>query len=509
MTYSVEVTITSQGTTYTETVDSGDPGDYGLADPLVVKQSLPSGNDRLPLAHPDPEEATITLIAASSSTYAAIAQGDPVAVKVWNASGMVGDPAVEFYGRIATLTAQPHERGILYTLSCVDYTVDLSLIPVHLEDWPVEDILTRLGRIETESGQGNLLQRDAELVVVTTEDLAAASASETDALSAILAILDSWDVRMTKDENGDAWSTGTTASGDLWTANNVQLRVSLVPNIVDGLLGTDPVFWLSRRGTPGAPFKRVAYTPPARLTLSGGVYSVTVDAADSDPATGAPILDAGLVRFAPVYTQAKGGNGVANVTIATNADGSARVVHDWRTVKNKDVSDDPDTFFEAPGAPIQLAGPQVSHQLESQLDPALDDVFTATLVGVWRVPYRPNLRAAWNVGTMQEQLWAESDWRRPELLELLTVAGVEAGKLPTDREWVVGLVSATTLTISGGRPVLDIDIIPNTLDHNVNARDLGDTDGVVRMDSPAVAGVRLDQTNPRDTLDDYRIVRGS
>jgi hypothetical protein len=505
MSYSVEVTITSQDATYVETVEAGDPGDYGLADPLVVKQSLPSGDDHLPLAHPDPEEATITLIAASSSTYAAMSQGDPVGVKVWNAAGFVGDPAVEFYGRIATLTAAPHERGVAYTLGCVDYTADLGQLPVHLEDWPVEDILTRLARIETEAAPGvNLLQRDAELVVVTTDDLAAAGASETDALSAILAILNSWDVRTTKDEQGNAWSTDST---DLWTTNTVQLRATLRPNIVGGLLGDDPVFWLSRR--PTVPFKRVDYAPPARLTLAGGVYSVTVDPADSDPASGAPILDADVVRFAPVYTQAKGGNGVANVTVGLNADGSVRLVNDWRTVLSIDIEDDPDTFFEDPPSPIQLAGPQVTHTLETQLDPALDDVFVATIIATFRVPFRPNMRAAWSVGTMQEQLWAEADWRRPELLELLTVANVEAGKLPTGREWVVGLVAATTLTISGGRPVLDIDVLPNTLDHNVNARQLGDTDGVVRMDSPAVAGVRLDQTNPRDTLDDYRIVRGS
>jgi hypothetical protein len=505
--YSVEVTVTSLHTTYVETVESGDPGDYGLADPLTVKQSLPSGDDHLPLAHPDPEEATITLIAPGSSTYADMAQGDPVAVKVWNAPGMVGTPTVEFYGRIATLTAQPHERGILYTLACVDYTADLGAMPVHLDDWPVETIVERLARIETEAAPGvNLLQRDAEIVVTITDDLAAAGSSETDALSAILAVLNSWDVRNIKDENGN---TIPSTVGELWNNGLAQLRVTLRPNIVDGLLGTDPVFWLSRR--PTVPFKRIDYTPPARLTLSGGVYSVTVDPADSDPDTGAPILDAAYVRFAPVYTQSKSGNGVANVYVGTNADGSVRLVTDWRTALDNRIGFTVPWWFSQPTlTPVVGQGPQVQANLETQLDPALDDVSVAGIISQFRVPFRPNMRLKWSIGTMQWQLWADpTPWRRPQLLELLTVGDVEAGRLPTNREWVVGLVAATTLTIAGGRPLMDIDIIPNTLDHNANAAALGDTDGVVRMDSPAVAGVRLDQTNPRDTLDDYRIVRGS
>jgi hypothetical protein len=461
----------------------------------------------MPLAHPDPDEATVTLIAPSSATYASLALGDPVGVKVWPVAAFAGDPAVEFYGRIATLTAEPHERGVKYTLGCVDYTADLGALEVHLEDWPMEDVLARLARIETEAAPGlNLLQRDAELVVVTTRELAAAGASSTDALSAILGVLNSWDVRNTKDESGVSIPSDVV---DLWNTGLVQLRATLRPNIVGGLLGTDPMFWLSRR--PTVPFKRVRYTPPARLTLSGGVYSVTVDPADSDPDSGAPILDAGLVKFAPVYTQAKGGNGVANVTVGTNADGSVRLVADWRTAYDKSIGTTQPWWFSQPTlTPIPARGPQVVANIDTQLDPSEDDVFTASLISAFRVPFRPNMRQAWSVGTMQWQLWAEpTPWRRPQLLELLTVADVEAGKLPTNREWVVGLVAATTLTISGGRPVMDLDVIPNTLDHNVNAAAMGAADGVIRLDSPAVAGVTLDQTNPRDTLDDYRIVRGS
>ncbi len=100
-------------------------------------------------------------------------------------------------------------------------------------------------------------------------------------------------------------------------------------------------------------------------------------------------------------------------------------------------------------------------------------------------------------------------WRRPQLTELLTVAGAQAGRLPNAREWVSGLVSQTVLALSQGRPVLNVDVIAPSWDFNANREQLGSSAGVVSLDSPILAGLTLSQLAARDTLNDYSLVRGS
>lgn len=502
MSYSVDVQIFSTGITYHETVATGDdtPGNvapaYGLADPLTITQALET-NDRLPLSHPAPDEATVTLIALNATIYAKLQLGDPIAVKVYPLAAFAGTP-VTFYGRVSTLTCQPHQLGLLYTLGCVDYTVDLAELPVGLSNWPQQTSQDRVARIMSDAGVAYAL--DASLPLPSDPFHPARSAGQTDALSAMLTTLDSWPLQGFRDETNTAFSTS------LW---RMQQRPRLVQKITADLLDTTTPYLIAGPAHASGQTKRVRYAPPARLT--GAVNpKVTVTAADSSPSTGAPIIDGARVEFAPSYSQQKGGDGLGNVVVATIPAGTpTRFTFDWRTVIGRDIVLAFNNWWSqgVNPAPIGLGGPEVVQALDFDLD---NSTSFADMVYNWRVPFRPDVATAWKVGAMSWQVWKEpTAWRRPNLTELLTVSNVEAGVLPTNRPWIVGLVVSTTLAIARGRPVIDFQLIPNTYDHDLQRALQGSSLGVVSMDSPILAGKLLSQLIAGDTFADYAIVRGS
>lgn len=499
MSYSVQVTIYSQGATYAETVESGDPGDYGLADPLTITQKLAS-NDRLPLSHPLPEEATVNLIAPDGATYAKLALGDQVAIKLYTQSGFAGTP-IAFYGRIASLDSVPHERGVLFTLGCLDYTADLAELEVGgAADYPLEQAHERIQRICDELGMPGMPRVPAGWVFVTSPELAIRGASNTDAYSLIVQTLDSWYQNTFKDEN---WASLAGAP------HTFSVRPCLYPNIVADRLSTNTPFQL-RAGVPWT--RRVSYAPPLRLDMVAGKLTVTADAADSSPATGTPIIDGSRVKFGPRFTQQKGG-GLPNVTIGEDAQGN-RYRWDWRNAT--DWAAGGATFGPGGLTPYESANTPVGPPIVQSLDSILDVTDAgagpspASFVQAFRVPFPPTVAPSWQVGTLSWQAWAEpAPWRRPELTELLTVSDADTPHMPNVREWVSGLVIGTVVTVSGGRPTVDIDLAPPSYDYDLNRWALGASNGVVSFDSPVLAGVTLAQLNPRDTFQDYQLVRGS
>lgn len=507
--YSAKVTITSNSgaTIYALAVPTGNdvPGDvapaYGLADPLVIRQAL-ANDARMPLSHPTPDEATVTLIAPDATTYADLQVGDPVGVQVYPQAAYAGTP-VEFYGRVATMTAQGHDLGVMYSLSCVDYTADLATLQVGgTVAWPIETALVRLGRLFGELGLATPTLPTIMLGGPTK--MAARNIGWTDGLSAMLDTLDSYYLNSYLAE--DMVTAIPFAATFDHTAG---YRPYVVPNIVGGLLDlTNP--FLIRVGSPWT--RRVKYAPPARITNLAGVRTITVTAADSSPSTGAPILDGGRVTFSPAFTQDKD-SGMAMVTTGTDAQGNA-YTWDWRSQIGWAAGGGylGAGGFHPYGQAIDLQGPGTVQQLDTILDvtDAGAGPSPSAIVQTYRVPFRPDLKTAWFVGTMEWQLWAEpTAWRRPNLTELVTVARVVPSKLPTAREWVVGMVSATTLTVANGRPVLSIDTLPDTNDAENSRNVLGSSLGVASMDSPILAGVTIAQLAPRDTYADYRLVRGS
>lgn len=507
MSYSVDVSIFSAGVTYHETVATGDdirgnvtPA-YGLADPLMIQQSIPD-SDKGILAHPDPDECTITLIAANGSTYGKLAEGDPVAVLLYPAASFAGTP-VTFYGRIAAggLSSQPHPLGVMYSLHCVDYTVDLASVMVGTSNWPRQQLNPRITRIFNDANLGFTIMSSStsffdEFTPARTGD------KGVDALTALLATLDALVQNSVHDENG----TDISGVPGSW---RTQMRPRVVPVITNSQIDPTTPYSIV---IEGAVSKRYRYVPPHRLTNNAGIRRVTAAAANSSPSTGAPILDGARVEFAPSFSSQRGGNGYGNVVVIVDSTGgssaSSRFEYDWRAVIGRAVPLQPSgSWWLAQPVPYKIGGPQVISEID-----LIYDTFAHLEVAaeVYRVPYRPSVAGAWTVGTLSYQAWAEpTQWRRPGLTELLTVANVKAGTLPTDREWVTGLVKSTTVTVEKGRPVIDIVLGPNTYDRDLQRILQGSSNGVVSADSPILSTVTGTQLYPRDTFEDYATVRGS
>jgi hypothetical protein len=504
--YSVKVTITSAGgaTVYALQVAQGDDTDgnvaaaYGLADPLVITQRLQQ-NPRLPLSHPEPDEATVSIIAPDSSTYVDMAKGDPVGIQVYPAASFAGTP-VEFYGRINGLTASPHDLGTMLTVSCIDYTADLAQLPIGAAAYPIESADLRINRMCDEVGLPRFGTLPVGWVYPTATLVSARSAGVGDLLSETLNCLDAWTQNYFRDENG-----ANLAGSPIHT---VGFRPCLVQNITGGLLDpTTPFSW--RFGKPWT--RRVQYAPPGRIANVGGLQTITMAAANSSPTTGAPIVDAGKVLFATTFTQDIAG-GLPAATTGSDSAGNA-YTWDWRAETTWGVGGGllvGGRLFRY-GPAIAVSGPVLTQVIDSTIDPT-DNAPNPPwgLVAVYRVPFRPDTKASWNLPSLDWQLWAESGpWRRPDLTELFTVARVQTAKVPNRREWVSGLVSATTLTIAGGRPVLSVDLLPPSYDFELQRWATTASLGVASMDSPILAGVTLAGLSTRDTFTDYQLARGS
>lgn len=500
MTCSVKVSIFSQPATFSWSLPTIDdtPGNvtpvYGLADPLVIKQALTAG-DRLPVSHPLPEEATLNIIAPDSTTYQSIALGDPVAITVYPLATYAGTNPVNFYGRVAALTASPHDLGVLYTIGCLDYTTDLSNYTTGQTAYVVHPASTRVGKFTDDAAYPAIDRFGGGPItpVPVGPQVAARSKSPTDLLSAVLEVLDSWTVApLPVDETGSVMPAG------VFNAYRAYLR----PQITGQLL--DPV--TPFRVAIGNPYtRRVVYSPPLRLANVAGLYTLTCSVASSSPSTGAPILDAGSVQRDVPFTMDRS-VGMANRITTTDAQGDASV-WDWRKVANvgggfylyaqaTDLTDQPVTLASIDS---------IVDVSENPSDP------TGQLNIVYRVPYRPDVRAAYSPGTLSYQAWHDTDWRRPDLTEILTVARAQTFRNPPNREWVNGIVTATTLTLAGGRPVIDIETCPNVSDYVTNRVWKGASLGVLSHDSPALTtpNPTFTQLSTRDTFADYQIARGS
>lgn len=711
MTYSVLVKVFAGDNWYEFSLLRGNdvPHDqgasYGLADPLTITQRIADSPLGI-LAHPEPDEATFALIAPDSSTYADIQLGHGVAITIYPVNDLAGTPVATFNGRIAGLQGDPHPLGILLTFSCVDYTADLAEIQVGAVNYPVEGVDVRLARVLAEAGVPvpSPLFYPAAFAGGLSTKVAARTASLTDLYSMLRELLDAATARAWRyPDDGSAFPNGS-------PAHTASYRAYVVPNLtVDYQL--DPVtpfrFRIASQWS-----RRVKYAPPARVTNVGGTYTVTVDAANSSPSSGAPIISAARVEFAPTFTQLKGG-GLPNVTRGADAQGNV-YEWDWRVQSGW-----------ATGGGTLLGNRLVPYGAGSQLDPQgppIAQEFTLPALDVtdagagpspsaavmdYRVPFRPGSLAAWAVGTMSWQVWAEptvvyswdgtpnaststkrtgtgvgtlernlvtdpagfgggtamgftanvgtcdldathmwasfavpikvpapsqENWGylnvspsaggtvfngtklptlvagrtytfscvvmsdtaqslmaiqygdnpangapvavpanqwwglqvtwvegvnaylsvrradrtplvgnlwiaalmiqetanltpgwwapgnpispdvspvRPDLTQLLTVAGAQVGKLPNAREWVTGMVQGTVFKLAKGRATMDLDLMPNSLDYVANREQLGSSLGVASLDSPALSGVTLAQLAARDTLGDYMTVRGS
>lgn len=461
---------------------------YGLADPLAITQALTAG-ERLPISHPLPEELTFHLIAPDAATYAGVSIGDPVVAAVYTGNGFTGSNVV-FYGRIASLAADPHDLGVIYTVTCLDYLADLAAYTVGAVAYPAEAAKLRMDRMVAEAGLPKFGATAGALTFVHTGPmLVARPVGTTDLLSALLEVLDSWIIYGFRDENWTNYASVGVSTGH---------RAYIRPNIGAGNQLDPATPFLYGYGAP-FPTRRVRYAPPARITNVSGTYEVTVAVADSSPSTGAPIIDGGSVAMSSTFSQDKS-RGMANRIVATDSGGNP-FVFDWRSLATPGSLALSQFTVPIVDFPAQL------QQVDSIVDPSVGaDQVALTYV----TPFRPDVRASYTPSSMEYQAWKDvGTWRRPQLSELLTITRAATAHNPTNREWLSGIVTGTTLTVQKGRVTIDVETMPNVEDFNQQAVLQGASLGVVQWNSPAIAVPTFAQLSTRDTYADYMIVRGS
>lgn len=276
--YQVEVNAGA----YSWTTAKGDPADFGLADPLTVSWSVPENG--LAYTQPDPMAATFTLALAAMSDVGSLDVGDPVSIFV--TLDPVLYPVTEtnhivmFRGRVASLSMRPRKAGgVVLTVVCVDYTVDLAESSVGTSDWPAETVQPRTDRIAAEAGV--VVPPAWPALIGAGIGLAARTGALVDARAALVRMVD---------------TAGGGAGGGY--------KVYLQPNyVVDSTTDTavDPLkpfeYWVQKVTEQAAGGQGSPYLLPGSFTiLASGLWGIAIAELPADAGLGGH-LDADYVDF--------------------------------------------------------------------------------------------------------------------------------------------------------------------------------------------------------------------
>lgn len=437
---------------YTWTGDVGDPADYGPVDGLQIIRKLV--DTQLWPAMVDTAECRFQLIVESTEDVESIELGTTVFVQITRPVG--GSVRESFAGRVAELVTTPHDLGMLVTLSCLDYTADLRGVVVGAEPWPQEDVFTRVERvIELASpGVGVVMAQvpPGSLVFPTAiPDVMPRDVDAQDAWELVQGYLDVWPVD---------YGYPTTSTNYLGRA-----RMNVVP-LVDG---TGEL-----TGWQLAPsFEVPNYDGPLRLELVAGKWSAV--AVDSGGVIGR-VLPAEDVDVSASYAMTKADT-VDRVTVSGVGALGPYVVSNSLGVNPPTNAEITDAELHSPFVALQVANMYLPGELP--VSKWVADSF------LWHMELAP------------------AGFVMPELGALCTVGGIPTEQNPNQREWFTGQLSYLEFTLSNKRPTYAFQLrrpdfpVPN--------------DGVATWNSSAIVTNPLTwaNLNPRDTWDDYRLVRGS
>lgn len=413
--YAVEVNAGA----YTWTVEKGDPASWGLADPLVVSWALPENG--LVYPQPDPMRATFTLALAAMSDAADLDAGDPVSIFVTLDPATYGGDLnlVSFRGRVASLSMRPRKAGgVLVTVVCVDYTVDLAESPIGTGPWPAELVQARTDRMAAEAGVAT-----PPTWPVTFGDwipLAARTGALVDARSAFVRLVD-------------------TAGGGIGGGYKLYLMPNYpVDNLVDHAV--DPLqpfdYWNELVTEESAGGQGNPYRLPGKLQLlSTGLYGIAI-------------------------AEHAGAAGLAGILSAEYTDLGAT----WTLAKN----DRPDT--------VVVTGPFATPSALDKVTATADDpVPITTVIDTDMTDWQPGQTlAALNLTTRDSDRWAFDEFvffadldpvrftkrgwwfvdgagMMQALNVPVVVSPIPEDQNPTGVDWIAGTPTAASLTIAGGR----------------------------------------------------------
>jgi hypothetical protein len=448
---------------YSWTTTDASPAGYGLASPLEIAQNLPA-SDLAPLVQPDAATATFQVIVATATDLDQLQLGHPVCIRYWPSTApAAGDlSTVGFAGRVATLEAEPHDLGLLFTVGCVDYTADLGEATVGIADFPSESITVRVQRILTDAGMnvpaGAALFDGGGVFPVGAPVLALRPAAPANALELMGHTLAQWDL-----------TYGSTAPN--------QHGPAILRQVLTPALAAVPATGPSLLDTTNGPYqvaralKTPSYTAPLRVTLTAGKYQL-VGSTATGAATGVQVIDAGRVEASTRFRQRKG-DAVNAVSVNAAAFG-ARIA-----------------FYSIADGVVTRVGASVDTEL-------VDPTQAAGLAATYLPPVLPTQLALWVTDAMTWRLDAEPGaWTLPTLGRGLMVVRVATVWAVMDREWVTGLVAGVTFRLVDGAPQVVLNLIPWNQDPTASVNPVKWSD--------LVAGQTYTSTFARDTFNDYAL----
>lgn len=441
---------------YVYSVTDLDPAGYGLADPLVVKKSMRDAS--APWPQWEVWEARFRVVAASAADVAGIVRDAPVAI-AWTAprdatgdmapSELAGPWRLRFDGQVTDVVLSPHRLGVVAQVTAMDYYT--ARLPEYAPDdaFPQQTSYARLQALATSAGvtEGWSTFLDNGPTVRAADVATDSLYDRAEALTAQWA-----------DESA-AWPG---LSRPVPNLGNIA-RDAVYPNAAQGRRLAEFRFSLSPAGVLARFF-------PATLGDTGNGWGVIVPD-DLAPWT----IRAGEVEMPADWSQRKGGH-PNRLRVLYGADAQnpsvVRVDNGESPYVTLDIVTDLINKADAVEAgALYLPQPRTSEPWEAE-------------AVTWRI----------TPATLPE------GYGLPGVGSLVTLAGIRDGWNPLGRHWYSGRLVEIEFTLQDAEPVADLTIRPEL------PRQMTDT-GYSYTVADLPPAVTIDQLDPTDTVDDYRLIR--
>lgn len=440
-----------------------------LLDPLQLVAQVTDPDGVWPPAR-DSDQATVQLFAAKAADLG-LAIGSTVTLDLFIPSTASGDPWWSFTGTVAEATTRPHDwtddatnnqlRGVLCQVQAADRLAALRELYAGDYDYPAEALVDRITRIAADAG-----------LVLTIDQLAFENPSNGYNTSAV---------------------TSTDGSGPLTLPARQASSTSLVDLLQDTLRQWPAIYPASFAATGYCRMELAYYHLDAGLHVSPVPSDVQV-------ASGPLVLSPGSWRV------------VASPTASTYVIDGAAVDYDatFALTKGQGTTrvEVTGTFGGVDGKVVSTL-PNADHIVTVSMATELATKAEARALAAMYLPPSDNLgtwspdKLTWDLELQAADL--EAGLPCPQLRQLVLVAPVLATWNPNDREWLVGQVAALELAIQDGDLAVDLELSAPVFSGD------GVADAIAFNDPALTAptGPRVDQLYTRDTIDDYRLVRGS
>lgn len=534
-------------------IQKGDPAAYGPVDGLTIGWKLPD-NAAYP-SQPEIPYATFQVIVASAADFAGIDVGTPVSIHVWDQPASFKTPAgwldgsgaglpvpvATFGGRITELRAEPHPLGMLYSVSCLDYLVDLSDTQVSADDqtgWPGESLENRITRlVNLADDDGNLFGGVPWDVANLDGPIPGWGISWGNTAPPLAPVLDHIVKYLSQYVHYGYMDPNMPQGG----ARGILLANTLTTGLYGyGWLGstaTGPadnapavggrrynIQWVFRNigGNPNLG----GYALPAQLRQAAtGKWRPVVDPNSARSWVGDPnanasgdlptadafgVLPARYVDYDPTSWSRTKKEQAEKVRVQTTYNWSGGPNRTW-------VSQ---STLQAYNVPVKSAPAKVI-----TVDTELGYAQEARTLAKWMVPEPAEVGsgARWEVDTfrlradqLRGRLTAANRrcWtylRTMLAYPLVAIGGMDPTHTPDGRDYYAGVITGATFTIRGGRYSIDFQLsrhLPRPVSGAAANADQGSVSAKSMRAVPAQLAMKVSQLDPTYSVYDYRIVRG-